>query len=163
VTRGARTAAALALLLGTTVALAGCAPSAGPAEPAGSVSSDPAGSESPAPIEHAESEPDPAASTDAVAAAVAAVTAYCRPAVAKGEWMSALSPLLTDAAVVAYGTVDPATVPCTSYTGDASVRDGDDAFTFRIYVPTDAGIYEAYVTRPVASAPWLVERMAPPE
>lgn len=166
-TRRARTAAVAVLLAVIGGALAGCvAPTSIPADVTSStaVPSDsvqgatPTGS-----VQDAKLEDDPEASTDAVVAAVAAVTAYCRPGVSKGEWIAALSPLLTDAGAVAYNTVDPATVPCTSYAGNASVRDGDDAYVFRINVPTDAGTYEAYVTRPSTSAPWRVERMTPPE
>ncbi|MET4783439.1 sigma factor [Glaciihabitans sp. UYNi722] len=75
---------------------------------------------------------------------------------------SARALLLTDAGVIAYKTVDPRTIPCTSYAGNASIRDGDGAYTFRVNVPTDVGIYEAYVTRSATSKPWQVERMTPP-
>ncbi|WP_415131980.1 hypothetical protein [Microbacterium sp.] len=77
--------------------------------------------------------------------------------------MEELSPLLTPAAVTAYDTVDPATVPCTTYTGGAAIASGDDVFTFLVSVPTDAGTYTAYVTRPDRADPWQVDRMAPPE
>ena len=60
-------------------------------------------------------------------------------------------------------TVNPTAVPCTSVTGGSTVRDGDNAYVFRINVPTDVGTYEVYVTRPATTDPWLVERMAPPK
>lgn len=169
--RWARNGSAVMLLAVSGVALVGCvAPDASPATPAmptahpsastPSASSTPGTQET---IEDATPEEDPAASNDAVSVAIAAVTAYCQPTRSKGEWMAGLSPHLTDAAVLAYETVDPAVVPCTSYLGNASIRDGDDAYVFRVNVPTDAGVYEAYVTRPTTSAAWRVERMAPPK
>lgn len=168
--RGARAWVVLVLLAVAGGALAGCvAPGAGqststaPSASADAGPATPSASATTAPPQDAKPDDDPNAATDAVAAAVAAVTAYCRPGVNKGEWVAALSPLLTDAGVVAYNTVNPATVPCKAVTGDASVRDGDNAYVFRVNVPTDAGVYEAYVTRPATSAPWRVERMAPPE
>jgi len=168
--RGARAGMLLVLVAVTCGALAGCVPpDTMPIVPQSdlptteSTPSTPGASVPATPPQDAKPEDDPAAATDSIAAAVAAVTAYCRPSVSKGEWIAALSPLLTDAGAVAYNTVNPATVPCTSVTGDASVRDGDNAYVFRVNVPTDAGVYEVYVTRPATSAPWRVERMAPPE
>ncbi|MBP2422193.1 hypothetical protein [Microbacterium imperiale] len=148
--------------------LSGCAPAASPSEsptrsapaPSASTTASPTPSEALGDHEH---EPDPAAPDAAVAIAVEAVTAYCRPGVAKAQWMDELSPLLTPAAVTAYDTVDPATVPCTTYTGGAAIASGDGVFTFLVSVPTDAGTYTAYVTRPDHADPWQVDRMAPPE
>lgn len=173
--RGARTGTAALLSVVTVSFLSGCvAPNTDTTEPKPTTSTASPASATPepstttpaattAPIEDAAPTTAPDAATAAVEAAVAAVTAYCQPTRTKGEWMAALSPLLSDAGVVAYSTVDPATVPCTTYSGSASIRDGDDAYTFRVNVPTDAGVYEAYVARERASDPWRVERMAPPE
>lgn len=174
---GARSTTLAAVLAVSCCALVACAPSSPAPSPTPAAANVPSSSPSApatpgapaAPVE--EGVPDVSANTDtgadvgadAVEAAIAAVTAYCRPGVSEGEWMAGLSPHLTDSAVLAYGTVDPATVPCTSYLGSASIRDGDEAFTFRVNVPTDAGIYEAYVTRAATSDPWRVERMAPPQ
>lgn len=148
--------------------LSGCAPDAVPSEspPRSTPAPFASSTASPSPTEALgdhEHEPDPAAPDAAVAIAAKAVTAYCRPGVAKGQWMDELSPLLTPAAVTAYDTVDPATVPCTTYTGGAAIASGDGVFTFLVSVPTDAGTYTAYVTRPDQSDPWQVDRMAPPE
>ncbi|MDJ0336590.1 hypothetical protein QMG83_15280 [Salinibacterium sp. G-O1] len=76
--------------------------------------------------------------------------------------MADLSVYLTDSAVLAYGTVDPATVPCTSTLPGTNIRDGDGAYTFRVNVPTDTGTYEAYVTRAATSDGFRVDRMAAP-
>jgi hypothetical protein len=169
--RGARAGAVAVLLAVMGGTLAGCvAPASAPtgsatptASPAGTGSPSTGSSVPATPPQDAKPEDDPDAATDATTAAVAAVTAYCRPDLAKGAWIAALSPLLTDAGAVAYNTVDPAAVPCKSVTGGASVRDGDNAYVFRINVPTDAGTYEVYVTRPATTDPWRVERMAPPK
>jgi len=170
VTRGARSGgllvAAALLTLGT---LTGCSsPGAGDdsstddnTAPSSSTTA-PTGAATEAPIEDAEPEPDASAESDAVAAAAKAVASYCRPGTSNPEWIVSLSPLLTDRGITAYETVDPATVPCTSVTGDAGVLDGDGVYTFIVSVPTDAGVYETYTTRPDTDSPWLVERMAPP-
>lgn len=167
-------AAGLALLLAAG-ALAGCTAPAGSPDPRTSPSTShsddpesPAGEEDghtheDEPIQDSQPDADPDAATEAVAVAVAAVTAYCRPGESKGQWMADLSPLLTDAAVIAYETVDPASIPCTAYAGGATVRDGDDAYIYRVSVPTDAGVYEAHATRERTSDPWRIDRMVPAE
>ncbi|MDY0914591.1 hypothetical protein [Rathayibacter festucae] len=97
----------------------------------------------------------------AVAIASEAVVAFCRPTLSYDTWISELYPFLSQRAAVAYETVDPANVPCTSLTGAATVRDGDGAFTMRILVPTDAGEYSVYVHRTSESTPWAVEQITP--
>jgi hypothetical protein len=168
--RGARTGGLAVLLAVTAGALVGCvapatAPIRTPTSTDGQSSTEslrPSGSVA-TPPQDAKPDSDPDAANEATAAAVLAVTAYCRPDLEKGAWIAALSPLLTDAGAVAYNTVNPATVPCASVTGGSTVRDGDNAYVFRISVPTDAGTYEVYVTRPATTDPWRVERMAPPK
>lgn len=169
--RWGRTGGLAVLLAVTAGALVGCVAPA--SEPAGtptpidtSVSTAPPqgqGTVPATPPQDAKPDSDPDAAKEATAAAVLAVTAYCRPSLEKGAWIAALSPLLTDAGAVAYNTVSPATVPCTSVTGGSTARDGDNAYVFRINVPTNAGTYEVYVTRPATTDPWRVERMAPPK
>lgn len=110
----------------------------------------------------AEQTPDPEAAGDALGVAVAAVTAYCSPSLTRDAWLAGLKGYLTPTAVVAYGTVDPAVVPCSSYVGNAVALDGD-TFTMPVSVPTDAGIYEVLVTRTTPTGPWLVDRMTPPQ
>ncbi|MFB2586998.1 hypothetical protein [Herbiconiux liukaitaii] len=169
--RGARTGGLAVMLAVTAGSLVGCiAPASAPTETPTSAdgqssteSPRPSGSVPATPPQDAKPDNDPDAANEATTAAVLAVTAYCRPDLEKGAWIAALSPLLTDAGAVAYNTVSPATVPCTSVTGGSTVRDGDNAYVFRINVPTDAGTYEVYVTRPATTEPWRVERMAPPK
>jgi len=98
---------------------------------------------------------------DTLAIAMAAVTAFCRPSVDYDTWIAELYPFLSQQAAVAYETVDPANVPCTTLTGAALVRDGDGAFTMRILVPTDAGEYSVYVHRTVETGAWAVEQITP--
>lgn len=114
----------------------------------------------PAPVD-AEPAPEPGLETDALALAAAAVTAFCRPALDYDTWIRELYPFLTQQAAVAYETVDPSNVPCTSLTGDARVRDGDGTFTIRVLVPTDSGEYSVYVHRTAETAPWGVEQITP--
>lgn len=159
----------LVALVGGT--LAGCTPT-GTAPAASPTASDrasrtatprPATTSTPTTIKDAATTPAPDAAATALVAAREAVAAYCRPTANKAQWMATLSPLLTDQAVVAYQTVNPATVPCSAVTGNPSVLDGDNAYTYRIDVPTDAGTYVAYVTRARASDPWRTQRIAPPQ
>lgn len=98
---------------------------------------------------------------DTLAIATSAMTAFCRPALDYDMWISELYPSLSQRAAVAYETVDPANVPCTSLSGAATVHDGDGAFTMRILVPTDAGEYSVYVHRTTESTPWAVEQITP--
>lgn len=109
----------------------------------------------------AEPTPDPSVETDTIDLALNAATAFCRPSLDYNTWIAELYPFLSQQAAVAYETVDPANVPCTTLTGAASVRDGDGAFTMRILVPTDAGGYSVYVHRTVETGPWAVEQITP--
>ncbi|MWV51592.1 hypothetical protein GRS96_20210 (plasmid) [Rathayibacter sp. VKM Ac-2803] len=104
---------------------------------------------------------DASAEAETVSLATSAVTAFCRPTLDYDTWIAELYPFLSQQAAVAYETVDPANVPCTTLTSPASVRDGDGAFTMRILVPTDAGEYSVYVHRTVEAAPWAVEQITP--
>ncbi|RFA06432.1 hypothetical protein B7R54_18805 [Subtercola boreus] len=103
----------------------------------------------------------PEVGAEAISIASAVVTAFCRPALDRETWINNLYPFLSQTAAVAYGTVDPARVPCRAVTGDARVRDGDGAFTIRVIVPTDSGDYSVYVNRPEVTDPWLVEQVIP--
>lgn len=162
--------AALALLL-TSCATPASTPTASTTTPAASV---PTSSTLPSsvngstpaalPTEGAldeEPAPVPGVENDALALATAAVTAFCRPTLDYDMWIGELYPFLTQEAAVAYETVDPANVPCTTLTGDARVRDGDGTFTIRVLVPTDAGDYSVYVHRTVETGPWAVEQITP--
>lgn len=161
---------ALAVVVGLT--LAGCssigseaqtsptAPrSASPATSATAVAEETPDDES-APHDH-DAEVDPSAEADSMALATQAVTLFCRPSLDYNTWIAELYPVLSQAAAVAYETVDPARVPCTSVTGTAQIRDTDGAYTARVLVPTDAGDYSVYVHRPLDTAPWSVEQITP--
>lgn len=136
----------------TRSAEASTSPETAPAE-----STPPAAAE----LSDVEPQPEPTVEGDTVAIAVAATTAFCQPALDYDTWIAELYPFLSQQAAVAYETVDPANVPCTTLTGAASVRDGDGAFTMRILVPTDAGEYSVYVHRAVETGPWAVEQITP--
>lgn len=117
-------------------------------------------SEAPAALD-AETAPDASSAGQTIEIATNAVTAFCRPTLDYDTWINELYPFLSQQSAVAYETVDPANVPCTAVTGDARVRDGDEAFTMRILVPTDAGEYSVYVHRPTETAAWAVEQITP--
>jgi hypothetical protein len=108
-----------------------------------------------------DAEADPDAETDSTALATRAVTLFCRPSLDYDTWIAELYPVLSQAAAVAYETVDPANVPCTGVTGTAQIRDTDGAYTARVLVPTDAGDYSVYVHRPLDTSPWAVEQITP--
>lgn len=110
-----------------------------------------------------ESTPDASAVDATSAIAVDVMLRFCRPELEYEAWINELYPLLSQQAAVAYETVDPANVPCTAVTGDARVRDGDETYTMRILVPTDAGEYSVYVHRTADTAPWAVEQITPPD
>lgn len=108
-----------------------------------------------------DAEVDPNADADSTALATQAVTLFCRPSLDYNTWIAELYPVLSQAAAVAYETVNPARVPCTSITGAARIRDTDGAYTARVLVPTDAGDYSVYVHRPLDTSPWAVEQITP--
>jgi len=108
-------------------------------------------------------EPTPEENTEreTIAVAVDVVTAFCRPELDYETWMGELYPFLTQQAAVAYETVDPVNVPCTTVADGARVRDGDGVYTVRVLVPTDAGEYSVFVHRSAQTAPWGVEQIIP--
>ncbi|QHC68846.1 hypothetical protein GSU68_19200 (plasmid) [Rathayibacter sp. VKM Ac-2759] len=158
-----------ALCLTACTANTEAAPTGTSSSPATSASSTPAPTTtttpSAAPTEVAPSDAEITADASAEAATVSlatsAVTAFCRPTLDYDTWTAELYPFLSQQAAVAYETVDPANVPCTTLTGAARVRDGDGAYTMRILVPTDAGEYSVYVHRTVETGPWAVEQITP--
>jgi hypothetical protein len=105
--------------------------------------------------------PEATAESDTITIAVDAVTAFCRPMLDYERWIGELYTFLTQQAAVAYETVDPANVPCTAVADGARMRDGDDVYTVRVLVPTDAGDYSVYVHRSAETAPWGVEQITP--
>lgn len=136
-------------------------PTAAPSSVATSAPATPSAAPTEAVPSDAEITEDASAEAETVSLATSAVTAFCRPTLDYDTWIAELYPFLSQQAAVAYETVDPANVPCTTLTSPASVRDGDGAFTMRILVPTDAGEYSVYVHRTVEAAPWAVEQITP--
>lgn len=103
----------------------------------------------------------PEVGAEATTIATSVVTAFCRPALDRQTWINGLYPFLSQTAAVAYGTVNPGRVPCTTLTGDARLRDTDGSYTTRVFVPTDAGEYSVLLNRSDVSDPWLVEQITP--
>lgn len=123
---------------------------------------------------------DPASRQQAEAAGDAVMRAFVRPApgtdgdaetaVIEAGWWETLAPLLTPDAQDAYFYVDPAEVPATAVTGPAALvepgadgRPGTTAFLATVQVPTDVGTYNVLLARTGGGAPWLAERITPPE
>ncbi|WP_250443995.1 hypothetical protein [Actinotalea sp. C106] len=106
---------------------------------------------------------DPAAREQAASAAAAAMAAFARPDLDPGSWWAELAPLLSAQGQMDYQYVDPAVVPARAVTGPGQVLDETSALVAPVAVPTDVGTYEVIVSRTDAGAPWLVERLTPPE
>ncbi|SDD02968.1 hypothetical protein SAMN05216418_0107 [Microbacterium enclense] len=168
-----RGTAGAVLAIASVLALTSCAATPAPVDAADRGAA--VSTEAPTPVEsatpesdHDESIPhdhdvevDPNADADVTELATRAVTLFCRPSLAYATWIAELYPVLSQSAAVAYETVDPANVPCTSVTDAARIRDMDGAYTARVLVPTDAGDYSVYVHRPLDTAPWAVEQITP--
>ncbi|MGF1662336.1 MAG: hypothetical protein ACFCVG_07665 [Kineosporiaceae bacterium] len=105
---------------------------------------------------------DTEAADAAVATAVAAVTAFARPAAPVDRWWADLAPLLTPAARTAHTGTDPANVPASAVTGPAGPARSPSPFLATVAVPTDAGTYTVLLVRDDAGAGWLVDRLDPP-
>ncbi|NQX29659.1 hypothetical protein HQQ81_20120 [Microbacteriaceae bacterium VKM Ac-2854] len=156
-TRMLRTAAVTAALL----SLAGCTRSPGGPD----VSTPPpvlSGATPEAGVHDAVPPSDPHADDAAIAIATGAMTAYCRPDLGREAWIRGLYPYISQSAAVGFQTVDPASVPCSAITGSVRVRDGDEAFTMRVWVTTDAGDYSVSVQRRAAAEGWLADDLVPP-
>lgn len=115
---------------------------------------------------------DSASREQAVAAGDAVMRAFVRPVPGadaspiEAGWWETLAPLLTPEAKDAYFYVDPAEVPATTVTGPAALvepQPGTTAFLATVQVPTDVGTYEVLLARTGGRAPWLAERITPPE
>ena len=119
------------------------------------------GKQTTAPHDAEQPSASPEVGAEATRLATDAVTAFCRPVLDHQTWIDGLYPFLSQTAAVAYGTVNPARVPCTALTGGARVRDDDGIYTVRVIVPTDAGEYTVYVHRLDLPEPWLVESITP--
>lgn len=118
--------------------------------------------------------PDPDATlgeadtADALNVATQAMTYYARPKLDAERWAEELSPLLTPKAAESYSYTNPANVPATGVTGEATVVPPPEGVApsprvITIEVPTDAGTYRVVLSRPGNDSPWKVERINPPE
>jgi len=92
-----------------------------------------------------------------------AMTAFARPGMAADQWWDELEPLLSAAAQLDYSYTDPANVPASAVTGPGTLVDDSSAYLGYVTVPTDAGMYTVVLSRLDGAAPWLVERLAPPD
>lgn len=158
--------AAAALVL-TIAAGCGAAPSqaSGPNASGTGLPTGPAAPPSPAltSTSDADSSPDPSAAPESVRVAVRALTAYCQPDASQQRWLDGLTPYLTQDAAPAYGTVDPARIPCSAVQGAGRAVDGDAAFTMRVAADTDAGTYTVWLSRRGQGRPWRLDRFVPLE
>lgn len=182
-----RTAAAL---VAAALMLAGCgssaSPGAGPAEadpsPAVSTTADtptvdssPAASADPAApglidddtgeviTPRAVPEWDSASRAAATAAAEEVMRVFARPDLDQGSWWGQLEPLLSSEAQINYAYVDPANIPVSHITAEPSLTEDASAHIAHVRVPTDIGEYTILLSRQDATAPWLAERITPPE
>jgi hypothetical protein len=116
-------------------------------------------------LEPAGAEPvwDADARSAAAASAVAVVTAFCHSGLAPTDWWTALAPALSEQAQIDYQYVDPANVPAATVTGAGVLTDGTSPVVAVVQVPTDLGTFTVTLTRAGAGAPWLAERITPPE
>lgn len=106
---------------------------------------------------------DSASRAAATAAAEDVMRAFARPDLDAGSWWGQLEPLLSSEAQINYAYVDPANIPAREVTADPSVTEDSSAYVARVQVPTDVGDYTVLLSRRDANAPWLAERITPPE
>lgn len=99
----------------------------------------------------------------AVDAAVRAVELFARPDEPYEQWWAELAPLMSTQAQVDYQYVDPLNVPARAVTGDGVLIDETSASIAGVEVPTDIGSYTVVLSRTDDGAPWLVERISPPQ
>lgn len=99
----------------------------------------------------------------AAAAAETVMAAFARPDLDVEAWWAGVEPLLSPQAAQDYAYVDPASVPATEVTGPAVLVQDTSAYVAGVQVPTDAGDYLVVLSRADGAAPWLVERVTPPD
>jgi hypothetical protein len=167
--RGARRrrgSGVIGLVLGVTLALAGCA--AGDATApvqsptAGTSASTPPllpadGDVTVAPV--AEASEDSQAS--AIEVAERAVAAYARPGLSYDEWINGLYPYLSQSGAAAYEDTDPTRIPVRQVTGTGAVLPASTEIALIVEVPTDNGPYNVALSRPSSDATWLADRIRP--
>lgn len=102
---------------------------------------------------------DEASRQAAAAAGEAAVAAYARPDLGHEAWWAGVGPLMTQRARTDYVWVDPSRVPAAQVSGPGELVDEDSAWTARVRVPTDAGVWLVVLVRADGASPWLVARL----
>lgn len=111
---------------------------------------------------------DTAAPTDvdaAQAAAVAAMTDYLARERTPEDWWAKLSPHLSPEAAYYIEGTNPARIPASTMTGEASAT-ASSATLVTVTVPSDAGTYTLVMTKRgdqgVSDSPWIVFSFTPP-
>lgn len=79
------------------------------------------------------------------------------------QWWAGVSVLLSPQAQMDYRYVDPANVPAQSVTGDPVLVDESSAYIANVEIATDVGTYTVILSRIDANAPWVGERITPPD
>jgi hypothetical protein len=87
--------------------------------------------------------------------------AFAQPQLNADDWWARMLPLLSQQGGVAYEGTDPAQIPAHRVTGSGIVLAGSTDVSLIVQVLTDVGPYNITLTRPDASAPWLVDRIRP--
>lgn len=163
---------AIAALAALALGVSGCSPADGP--PTTSPSRLAPADRPPEPAdgsqdEHIEAEaPEPSPTHDdgsdaaAIGVASAAMRAYLRRDDSQRDWLEALQPHLTAAAVAALSSVDPASIPAVTADGQIAVERDASGYLARVVVPTGGGSYRLLLVRD-GSGPWLVSQIAPPD
>lgn len=96
--------------------------------------------------------------------ATKALADFARPQVEETQWANDFARWLTPEATTAYSAVDPANVPVTKVTGQATLElDEANGFGVVAIVPTDIGNYRMQLLRRSQAEPWKVNRLYPPE
>jgi hypothetical protein len=95
--------------------------------------------------------------------ALAVMSAFVATDGTADQWWDGLSVLLSPQAQMDYSFVDPENVPARAVTGDPVLVDESSAYIAYVEVSTDVGNYTVILSRIDANAPWVGERITPPE
>ncbi|MFC7329183.1 hypothetical protein [Marinactinospora rubrisoli] len=101
--------------------------------------------------------------SDAIQQAESAVTAFVSDKDDEDTWWDGLRGHLSAQAQLEIQGTDPANIAADEVTGDGELTDDSSAYLAWVEVPTDAGTYQVLLSRTAQDAPWLVERLTPPE
>ncbi|MEE6289291.1 hypothetical protein V2J52_16680 [Georgenia sp. MJ173] len=99
----------------------------------------------------------------AAAAGEAVMRAFARPDLDHDSWWAEIEPLLSSEAQSDYAYVDPANIPASQITAEPTVVEDSSPYIAHVKVPTDVGTYTVLLSRQDDNAPWLAERITPPE